>query len=415
MCKEARAALLAAAASNVAPVRNQRCAQASPATKAAPPVKRRFESSLARRLLTLGTAGVHAERAVAARHPRGQAAASRPPDSRVRASRLRRRCSCSSPPPTPSPATCATCARCRVFESGAGTEPARYVARGRTSPNAPTSRAGSASSRLRRARQSPMHAHGSLARVARRPRSPARRKGDGCASGAHCPSCAGGRAERAVEASHGAPPDSRARGEVGFAGAARALRRPRSRRAGSAQVRCPRRRGSKGALARNQRAMQRPRFAANEGSAAREAAFRIELRAPASPARCHRRAGVRAERAGGPAGTRRPPDSRARARGFAGAARALSPARRRAVAARAGAARKWRWHGSSAAQVSLPTKAAPTVKLRFEASLARRLLPLSAARAHAPSAPSGPGARGQTAAFRALNTFHLFFVPPWRL
>ena len=321
-------------------------------------MKRRFESSLARRLLTLGTAGVHAERAVAARHPRGQAAASRPPDSRVRASRLRRRCSCSSPPPTPSPATCATCARCRVFESGAGTEPARYVARGRTSPNAPTSRAGSASSRLRRARQSPMHAHGSLARVARRPRSPARRKGDGCASGAHCPSCAGGRAERAVEASHGAPPDSRARGEVGFAGAARALRRPRSRRAGSAQVRCPRRRGSKGALARNQRAMQRPRFAANEGSAAREAAFRIELRAPASPARCHRRAGVRAERAvaarraSGHAVTLRPPDSRARARSFAGAAPAV---RRLAGSAACGGCapprlRHWHWNGVGAAE-----------------------------------------------------------------
>ena len=52
---------------------------------------------------------------------------------------------------------------------------------------------------------------------------------------------------------------------------------------------------------------------------------------------------------------------------------------------------------------------------RFESSLARRLLPVSVARAYAPSAQPGPGARGQTAAFRALNTFHLFFVPPWRL
>jgi hypothetical protein len=38
-------------------------------------------------------------------------------------------------------------------------------------------------------------------------------------------------------------------------------------------------------------------FAANEGSAAREAASRIEPRAPASPA--HRRAGLRAEHAAG--------------------------------------------------------------------------------------------------------------------
>jgi hypothetical protein len=72
MCKEARAALLAAAASNVAPVRNQRCAQASPATKAAPPVKRRFESSLARRLLTLGAERAYAPNARSG--PRGQVA-----------------------------------------------------------------------------------------------------------------------------------------------------------------------------------------------------------------------------------------------------------------------------------------------------------------------------------------------------
>ena len=44
------------------------------------------------------------------------------------------------------------------------------------------------------------------------------------------------------------------------------------------------------------------------------------------------------------------------------------------------------------AQASLPTKAAPPVKRRFESSLARRLLPLTAARAYAPSALSGPGA-----------------------
>jgi hypothetical protein len=57
------------------------------------------------------------------------------------------------------------------------------------------------------------------------------------------------------------------------------------------------------ALARNHRAMPRAGFPANEGSAARKAAFRIEPRAPASPAQ--RRVGVRAERAVG-AGRARP-------------------------------------------------------------------------------------------------------------
>ena len=46
-----------------------------------------------------------------------------------------------------------------------------------------------------------------------------------------------------------------------------------------------------------QRVILRSRFAADKGSAAREAAFRIELRASASPAQ--RRAGVRSERAVG--------------------------------------------------------------------------------------------------------------------
>ena len=65
----------------------------------------------------------------------------------------------------------------------------------------------------------------------------------------------------------------------------------------------------------------------------------------------------------------------ARAQGLAGAARARrrrprSPTRRRAVAARA----------------LPPTTAAPPVKGRFESSLARRLPPLSAARASTPNA-----------------------------
>ena len=103
---------------------------------------------------------------------------------------------------------------------------------------------------------------------------------------------------------------------------------------------------------------RRAGFAAKEGSAAREAAFRIELRAPASPARCHRRAGVRAERAvaarraSGHAVTLRPPDSRARARSFAGAAPAV---RRLAGSAACGGCapprlRHWHWNGVGAAE-----------------------------------------------------------------
>jgi hypothetical protein len=105
------------------------------------------------------------------------------------------------------------------------------------------------------------------------------------------------------------------------------------------------------ALARLERgagAEKRPRFAGNEGSAAREAAFRIEPRAPASHAR--RRAGVRAERAvgatrpGGRAVTPCLPDSRACAGGFAGAARA--PRRRPSVPpARHTRGRGARWRG----------------------------------------------------------------------
>jgi hypothetical protein len=82
-------------------------------------------------------------------------------------------------------------------------------------------------------------------------------------------------------------------------GASRLRRRQRSRLASSAPGRCRRapprlqelRWQGTGALCHVQA------FPANEGSAAREAAFRIEPRAPASPAQ--RRAGVRAERAVG--------------------------------------------------------------------------------------------------------------------
>ena len=124
---------------------------------------------------------------------------------------------------------------------------------------------------------------------------------------------------------------------------------------------------SKVALARNRRAMRRASFPANEGSAAREAAFRIEPRAPRRGGVCAERAfAARRERPGGhvvparllctwkglpallvlravgraeqpgPVATGRaatpcPPGSRARACGFAGAARAL---RRPTLAAR---------------------------------------------------------------------------------
>jgi hypothetical protein len=84
-------------------------------------------------------------------------------------------------------------------------------------------------------------------------------------------------------------------------------------------------------------------------------------------------------------------------------ARRVAPARRRAVPARTAAASKVALarsrcgNGSSCAHASLPTKVAPPVKRRFESSFARRLLPLSAARAYAPNAPSGPSAGGQAA------------------
>jgi hypothetical protein len=131
----------------------------------------------------------------------------------------------------------------------------------------------------------------------------------------------------------------------------------------------------------------RSSFAANEGSAAREAASRIEPRAPASPA--HRRAGLRAECALGAtrADGQPVPDVRQTPvhvhGGLAGAA------------SRAALVRNQR-----GAQASLPTKAAPTVAAR-DRTVARRLLPLSAAgrtrrtrsRGDAPERPSGHGAR----------------------
>jgi hypothetical protein len=113
---------------------------------------------------------------------------------------------------------------------------------------------------------------------------------------------------------------------LGFAGAARALRRPCPRLV--VPVPCgggARCRGSKEALARNRRSMPRAGFAANEGAAAREAAFRIEPRAP--------RLLLPARRSRGPARAAGRP-RRARGtpvhvhRGFAGAARALRRRRR---------------------------------------------------------------------------------------
>jgi hypothetical protein len=137
-------------------------------------------------------------------------------------------------------------------------------------------------------------------------------------------------------------------------------------------------------------------FPANEGSAAREAAFRIEPRAPDSPAQ--RRANVRSERAAaaqrasGPAVTACPPDSRARAWGLRPRCSCSSPpalassARRKCGGARCRgfesvAGTEPRSNGLSRAQASLPTKAAPPVKRRLASRLVRRLLLLSAARA----------------------------------
>jgi hypothetical protein len=126
-------------------------------------------------------------------------------------------------------------------------------------------------------------------------------------------------------------------------------------------------------------------------------------------ARGPRRAGVRfrtrsrAGRASGRAATPCPPDSRARARALRRRCSCSSP--RPALASRRPAHVRWlraprlrkrRWHGKGAlchGQASRPTKATPPVKRRFESSRAHWLLPLAAARAHAPNACSRPGAR----------------------
>ena len=124
------------------------------------------------------------------------------------------------------------------------------------------------------------------------------------------------------------------------------------------------------------------------GRAAREAASRIEPRAPASPAR--RRAGVRSERAvaarhaGGPAVTARRLDSH---KCLGASPPTLAPRR-----------------------LGASVVAAPTAAAAFRMSLARRLLRLSAARAYASRAQSRRGARqtpvhvlGVAGAARALR------------
>jgi hypothetical protein len=190
--------------------------------------------------------------------------------------------------------------------------------------------------------------------------------------------------------------------------------------------------------------VQRSGVAANEGSTAREAAFRIEPRAPRRPLFAHpRRADVHAEpavesrRASGRAVPARPPNSRARARRSSADHARASPARRPCGACArhahccrradyepnalsgpgasgaggpGGAARlpctgiaaRARYSCSSpppagashrrGAQASLPRKAAPAVKRRFASSFARCFLPLSAARAYAPGAQPWPAA-----------------------
>jgi hypothetical protein len=127
---------------------------------------------------------------------------------------------------------------------------------------------------------------------------------------------------------------------------------PRPRPVGSAQVRCA-----------------RAGFPVNEGGTAREAAFRIEPRAPVSPAR--RRAGVRFERAvevergrsGGYAASARLPCTRKGGPRRRCSCNSLppvlvSPARRCAVAARAGAAMKVALARNQRGAQVLPTRAA---------------------------------------------------------
>jgi hypothetical protein len=154
-----------------------------------------------------------------------------------------------------------------------------------------------------------------------------------------------------------------------------------------------------------QRVIPRPGFAASEGNSAREAAPRIELRAPASPAR--RGVAVRFERAVGvgraSGRTVRPcpPGSRARAR-WARAARVLfraaprprlagpAPVRWRRAAARP---RGWRSRGTSAARrLRCQRRAAREAAFRIEPRVLRRLLParFPAARATIRTRSRGP-------------------------
>jgi hypothetical protein len=112
----------------------------------------------------------------------------------------------------------------------------------------------------------------------------------------------------------------------------------------------------------------------------------------------------------GPAVAAHPPDSRARAGRLGPAARALRRPRSRLAGSAPG--RCARWRGSKVAlaqnrcpaQASLPTKAAPPVKRRFESSPARPILPLSAARTYAPSAQPRPSARAARRSQRARQT-----------
>jgi len=91
--------------------RSQRDAQASLPTKTAPPLKRRFESSLAHRLL----ARAHALSAQSGPSPRDWALTARPRGARARETKPAQR-ACSSPPPAPrlagpAPAVPALCGR----------------------------------------------------------------------------------------------------------------------------------------------------------------------------------------------------------------------------------------------------------------------------------------------------------------
>jgi hypothetical protein len=283
---------------------------------------RGLENAAARRLsIWCPAARLRSERTVAARRPRRRAVTPRPPDSRARASRLRRRRSCSSPAPTlmsRRPGARAVAARagaasrtpCRaVFSPRSVSPPRGYEPNERpATPCPPVSRARARGLRRRCSCSSPP------ALTSRRP------------DAVRCR-----RAPRSLSQLRWRTRRTRSRGSAGErpSGHAVPARLPCTCMGASpallvlaaathADVSSARRQCGAGARCRGfekcagTEPTRRSGFAADEGSAAREAAFRIEPRAPASPdraARLRAERAVGARRARGRAVAARPPDS----------------------------------------------------------------------------------------------------------